>query len=192
MSACARGQDFVYADGNGTPPRLLVHESGYEDDGQIRANRARLACHIYAGQATHVEVGEQQIECHRVDTEGIRSLRLLRESGDREASLCEQPRNELDERGVIVKIRQVAPRGPRWVSIVYLRNRERRGDGASGIGRQMVKPDGRQVVVMYFGAKWCKPCELPAMKNAIARMNPLADKALPTLIVIERTVTTSR
>ncbi|MFO0271413.1 MAG: TlpA family protein disulfide reductase [Gemmatimonadota bacterium] len=112
-------------------------------------------------------------------------------------------------------------------------------------------PNGRQVVVLYFGAKWCKPCGLPAMKDAILRMkplaakqakdssaafsatvvafdrnlpdaltfvaplgafdeyivgnditnlaaerflwgDPLADKALPTLIVIERTVTTSR
>jgi len=112
-------------------------------------------------------------------------------------------------------------------------------------------PNGRQVVVLYFGAKWCKPCGLPAMKEAILHMkplaakqakdssavfsatvvafdrnlpdaltfveplgafdeyivgnditnlaaerflwgDPLADKAVPTLIVIERTVTTSR
>ena len=34
-------------------------------------------------------------------------------------------------------------------------------------------PNGRQVVALYFGAKWCTPCVQPAMKAAVRRMKPL-------------------
>lgn len=34
-------------------------------------------------------------------------------------------------------------------------------------------PNGRQVVALYFGAKWCKPCGDPAVKSAIVRMKSL-------------------
>ena len=34
-------------------------------------------------------------------------------------------------------------------------------------------PNGRQVVAIYFGAKWCAPCMQPAMKDAVRRMKPL-------------------
>ena len=34
-------------------------------------------------------------------------------------------------------------------------------------------PNGRQVVAIYFGAKWCAPCMQPTMKEAVRRMKPL-------------------
>jgi hypothetical protein len=34
-------------------------------------------------------------------------------------------------------------------------------------------PNGRQVVTLYFGAKWCKPCGEPEVKSAIRRMKLL-------------------
>lgn len=34
-------------------------------------------------------------------------------------------------------------------------------------------PNGRQVVAIYFGAKWCTPCMQPTMKDAVRRMKPL-------------------
>lgn len=34
-------------------------------------------------------------------------------------------------------------------------------------------PNGRQVVAVYFGAHWCKPCMVPDMKAAIRRMKLL-------------------
>jgi hypothetical protein len=34
-------------------------------------------------------------------------------------------------------------------------------------------PNGRQVVALYFGAKWCKPCGEPEVKSAIRQMKLL-------------------
>lgn len=34
-------------------------------------------------------------------------------------------------------------------------------------------PNGKQIVAVYFGAKFCHPCEAPTMKAAIRRMKPL-------------------
>ena len=34
-------------------------------------------------------------------------------------------------------------------------------------------PNGRQVVAIYFGAHWCKPCTTPEMKAAIRHMKTL-------------------
>ncbi len=34
-------------------------------------------------------------------------------------------------------------------------------------------PNGRQVMVIYFGARWCEPCDTPEMKAAIRQMKPL-------------------
>lgn len=34
-------------------------------------------------------------------------------------------------------------------------------------------PNGRQVVAIYLGANWCKPCGDPALKSAIRHMKPL-------------------
>ncbi|MCE2901381.1 MAG: TlpA family protein disulfide reductase [Gemmatimonas sp.] len=32
---------------------------------------------------------------------------------------------------------------------------------------------GRQVIAVYFGASWCKPCDRPDMKEAVRRMKPM-------------------
>jgi thiol-disulfide isomerase/thioredoxin len=32
---------------------------------------------------------------------------------------------------------------------------------------------GRQVMAIYFGASWCKPCDRPDMKDAVRRMKPM-------------------
>lgn len=34
-------------------------------------------------------------------------------------------------------------------------------------------PNGRQVLAVYLGAKWCTPCNRPEVKAAVARMKPL-------------------
>lgn len=34
-------------------------------------------------------------------------------------------------------------------------------------------PSGRQIMAIYFGAKWCEPCMRPTTKDAIRRMKPI-------------------